>query len=147
MNIFKWLTGDIIGEVGNIIDDVVTTEEEKLERKNKWYEIQARIFGTALEAEKELVSAQRDVIVAEAKGASWLQRNWRPLLMLTIILIVFNNFILFPYAAALGLNVVVLELPAGLWALMTAGVSGYVVGRSAEKIIPNSVWSDKKDKD
>jgi len=32
-------------------------------------------------------------------------------------------------------KVVVLELPGGLWALLTTGVGGYVVGRSGEKIV------------
>jgi hypothetical protein len=83
---------------------------------------------------KELDS-QTKIILAEAKGG-WLQRNWRPILMLTAIAIIANNYIIAPY---IGLffpgKELMLELPGGLWALLNVGVGGYAVGRSAEKIL------------
>ena len=37
--IIQWLTGGVIKEVGKVIDDLVTTEEEKLVAKQKVQEI------------------------------------------------------------------------------------------------------------
>ena len=54
--------------------------------------------------------------------------------MLTIVFIIFNNYVMVPYLSLFTDKVVVLELPGGLWALLNVGVGGYVVGRSGEKI-------------
>ena len=42
------------------------------------------------------IEAAANVIVAEAKGDSWLQRSWRPLLMCLFGLIVANNYLVVP---------------------------------------------------
>lgn len=78
-----------------------------------------------------------DIIKAEAQGESWLQRNWRPVLMLTIVAIVGNNYLVAPYLNAIfGAGAApVLELPERLWDLMTLGVGGYVAGRTVEKAV------------
>ncbi|MBI1910691.1 MAG: hypothetical protein HYS21_01680 [Deltaproteobacteria bacterium] len=75
-----------------------------------------------------------DVSVAEAQGQSWLQQNWRPLLMLTIIIIVANNYILYPCLSIFTDKVRVLDLPDRLWQLMEIGVGGYIMGRTVEKV-------------
>lgn len=84
--------------------------------------------------DKAITEARSNVIMAEAQGASWLQRNWRPLLMLVIIVIVANNYIVYPYISIFTDKVKVLDLPDKLWALMEIGVGGYIMGRTAEKM-------------
>ncbi len=86
------------------------------------------------ELDKAIAEARSNVIMAEAHGASWLQRNWRPLLMLVIICIVANNYILYPYLSIFTDKVRVLDLPDRLWQLMEIGVGGYILGRTAEKM-------------
>lgn len=86
------------------------------------------------ELDKAIMQAQSQVIIAEVQGQSWLQRNWRPLLMMVIILIVANNFLLFPYASIFTDKIKVLDLPDKLWTLMEIGVGGYILARSAEKL-------------
>lgn len=86
------------------------------------------------ELDKAIMTAQSNVIIAEAQGSSWLQRNWRPLLMLVIIIIVANNFILFPYAQIFTDKVKILDLPDKLWTLMEIGVGGYIASRAIEKV-------------
>lgn len=93
-----------------------------------------------LENEAELRRAQRDIIVAEAQGESWLQRNWRPILMLSIVSIVVNNYLLVPWIQAFGYEAPILELPSELFNLMTVGVGGYIIGRSGEKIADRLPW-------
>jgi len=71
-----------------------------------------------------------------------MQRNWRPALMWIIIFVIANNYLLAPFLNHIvtlfgGGNILpILELPDKLFNLMTIGLGGYVVGRSAEKIIP-----------
>lgn len=89
-----------------------------------------------------LANAQRDIIVAEAQGQSWLQRNWRPLLMVVFMLILVNNFILVPYVQAFGATVPSLPFPNGAWALLNVSVGGYIAGRSGEKIM--ETWKGEK---
>ena len=86
------------------------------------------------ELDEAITEARSNVIKAEAQGQSWLQRNWRPLLMLVIISIVANNYILYPYLSIFTDKVRVLDLPDRLWTLMEIGVGGYILGRTAEKM-------------
>ena len=73
--ILDFLTGTVIKEIGQVIDNLFTTDEERIEAKNK-------IFQVIQEKELELQKMQTDIIIAEAKG-NWLQRSWRPILMLS----------------------------------------------------------------
>jgi len=91
--------------------------------------------GAAEAAAYQTRQLQTQIIVAEATGQSWLQRNWRPILMLSIVGIVVNNYILVPYLQLFSIPAQVLDLPERLWSLMTMGVGGYVVGRTGEKIV------------
>lgn len=94
----------------------------------------SQLEAQAEKAEIAYREAQAKVIIAEAQGESWLQRNWRPILMLTIVLIVANNYVIAPYISLFGYKSLALELPEAMWNLMNIGVGGYVVGRSGEKI-------------
>jgi hypothetical protein len=126
----------IIGPVASLIDDLHTSDEEKLIMKAKLMEIEKDTIAKAIDFESELINAKKDIIVAEAKGQSWLQRNWRPLLMMVCITIIANNYIIFPYIQLFfPEHAVMLELPNELFSLMSIGVGGYIVGRSGEKIV------------
>lgn len=130
------IIGDIIKAVsdigGKVIDKVAgdkISEKDKLEITNN--------FGIEiLKFDWSIIQRQFDVIIAEAHG-NWLQQSWRPILMLSIVAVVVNNYILFPYVQLFGGKAVMLDLPDKLWNLLTIGVGGYVVGRSAEKIVEN----------
>ena len=82
----------------------------------------------------DLVTSQEKIIVAEAQGGSWIQRSWRPITMLTFVFIIANNYILVPYAVAFGASVPMLDLPPGMWSLLTVGIGGYIGGRTYEKV-------------
>ena len=122
--------GPIISLVGKAIDRAIPDQSEAQRLK-------AEITQQLLAMQAEELRAARDIIVAEAQGQSWLQRNWRPLLMLVIILIVANNYLLVPYLSLFTDKVQILELPDQLYTLMITGVGGYIVGRSGEKIAAN----------
>jgi len=119
--ILEFLGGNVIKEIGGIIDNLFTTDEERLEAKNK-------IFKVIQEKELELQKMQTDIIIAEAKG-NWLQRSWRPILMLSFGFIVIYVKFLAPL-----FDLTIPPLENEFWDLLQIGIGGYVVGRSAEKI-------------
>jgi hypothetical protein len=123
--------------VGKIIDGVITLIDKVVPDRDEANRIKAEITKLAYSQEHEkfvkLVEEQSKIIIAEATGG-WLQRNWRPILMLVIIIIIANNYIFFPYAHMFWPEkVTMLDLPAELWSLMQIGIGGYIVGRTAEK--------------
>lgn len=123
--------------IGKVVDKVLDIVDEAVPDKDMANKIKLRIREVILVQQHEEIMAELEgqvkIILAEAQG-SWLQRNWRPILMLSIVAIVVNNYLLYPYLNLLGFKAVILDLPEKLWNLMTAGVGGYIVGRSAEKI-------------
>jgi|TARA_R110002110_G_scaffold52660_3_gene152955 hypothetical protein len=123
---FGW--GDAVKGVTDLVGQFV-------EDKDKANELETKIKNKLLSLEQEVITAQRDVIVAEAKSQSFIARNWRPIMMLTFVGIIANNYILFPYITLFGGTATTLEIPPDMWALLKIGVGGYVMGRSGEKMV------------
>lgn len=124
------ITG-IIGGVGDIIDNLHTSDEEKLKARMQLAQAEMEFKQRLLAADAEWARAQADVIKTEAQGDSWLQRNWRPILMLTFTFIIAWNYILSPI-----FSVEAVPIPTDMWELLKIGIGGYIMGRSAEKIAP-----------
>ena len=72
--IFAWLTGGVIKEVGNVIDKLTTTEEERLEAKK-----QLQIILE--EADNNAQQQVTDRWNADMNSDSWLAKNIRPLVL------------------------------------------------------------------
>ena len=131
------LLSPIITPVLNIIETVI---DRAVPDKNKAMQLSHAIKTQILQLDNKALSAQLEVILAEAKGESWIQRSWRPILMLGITAIILNNYLLMPYVEfivhAFGGNIkgLYIELPDSLFTMLQYGLGGYVVGRSAEKI-------------
>jgi len=121
----------LLKPVHEIIDEVHTSEEEKLAAKQKLFESQIQLYQIGLEQETRRMELQADIVKEEARGHSALQRNWRPILMLCFTAILANNYIILPYCKDLG--AVPLEFPGGFWALLTTGVGGYIAARQIDK--------------
>ena len=88
------------------------------------------------EITKELISSdnkalqtQANVIISEANGESFLQRNWRPLVMIDFALLITAHWLGFTPE-----NLSELQILA-LLDIVKVGLGGYVVGRSAEKVM------------
>jgi hypothetical protein len=112
---------------GGIVDELHTSEEEKLSLKNAFAELQGNVMSDVLEYQKSLNEAQANIIMAEAGGKSWIQRSWRPVTMLTFVGIVLMRWF--------GLTAEVPEaVEVELMSLIKIGLGGYVAGRSVEKI-------------
>ena len=133
------IIGPIIEKILGVVDKAIPDKDlaEKLKS-----ELQSQMLNLDYSAVEKEIEARAKIIVAEAQGESWLQRNWRPILMLTIVTIVANNYLIFPYLSAMFGIGMKLDLPDALWNLMTLGVGGYIAGRSGEKII--ETWKSNK---
>ena len=117
--------GGIVKPITDLIESLTTTEKEKKELSNELVRIENQFLGKALEYESKLLDSQTRIVEAEAKGQSWLQRNWRPITMLTfLILVVCDSFGFLKF-----------RLSNEAWLLLQIGLGGYVVGRTGEKIV------------
>lgn len=87
---------------------------------------QNQALALTLDLEREKLAARASLIAAEIGGQSWLQRNCRPITMLSFLVLVILD--------AFGL--LVFRLSDEAWLLLQINLGGYVVGRSAEKMLP-----------
>jgi len=141
----SFLTGPVKGlfeGVSGLINTIKGgSPEEKLAAQTQLMEIQSAFQTKLLEADLQFAAAQRDVIVSEATGHSWLQRNWRPLTMLTMVF--FIGVIVWTGGYVNGRELdhdFVMEILS----IIKIGLGGYVIGRSAEKIAPQVATLFKK---
>lgn len=121
--IFQWLTGGVIKEIGNTIDKLTTTEEEKLEIKKQIQEI----------LEKADSDAQAQVTErwkADMASDSFLSKNIRPL-VLVFLTFVFTVLAFFDGNIG-GFKVAEQYIPIFQSLLITV-YGAYFVGRTWEK--------------
>ena len=114
------LIGSIGGKVLDIVDDVV---EDKDEANRLKFEIQRQL----IENKSNELEAAAKVVLTEAQG-SWLQRNWRPLLM-----VIFAGLVVAHWFGFTAPNIPE-SVQNSLLNIVMVGIGGYVVGRSGEKI-------------
>ncbi len=114
--------------IGPLLSGVLGVIDKAVEDKDQAAQIKAKLNQQILSGDMKELEAAAKIIVAEAQGESWLQRNWRPLLMVLFGIIIANNYILVPI-----FNTPSAEIPPDMWDLLKLGVGGYVVGRTAEK--------------
>ena len=123
--------GSLVGAVGGVIDSLHTSDEEKLTAKVALARMENELVVAIMEADAAFAKEQSEVLQAEIASTSWMARNWRPILMLTFTYIIAHVYVIAPLFGVP--NVVI---PEQMWTLLNIGIGGYVVGRSAEKIIP-----------
>jgi len=121
--IFQWLTGGVIKEVGNVIDKLTTTKEEKLEAQRLIQEILEK-------ADSEAQQQVTDRWKADMASDSWLAKNIRPLVLvfLTFIfsLLVFTD-------GNIGEFKITKEYIPIFQSLLITVYGAYFVGRTWEK--------------
>lgn len=117
--------GGIFEPATELIDSLHTSEEEKLQAKNALFEAKVKAFVQAEKYEMALLDAKKAVITTEAQSQSWIARNWRPITMLTFLVLVVSD----------SFGLLATPLAPEAWTLLKIGLGGYVVGRSAEKIV------------
>lgn len=121
-----------IGAIFSIVKDAIFPVLDKvIIDKDKNRQLKHGLEIALIDINKSELEAATNIIVAEAKGESWLQRNWRPITMLFFVTLIGAYWVgLAPAYLVANPNVV-----AQLFEIVQFGLSGYVVGRSAEKIV------------
>jgi hypothetical protein len=112
----------LTGKKGNDVVEALRADP------NLVLQYQQGLMQLQVELFKAEVNAQRDVIVTEAQSDSWITKNWRPVTMLTFTALVVAKWLGF---TAPG---VTQEIELAILEIIKYGLSGYVVGRSAEQI-------------
>ena len=139
MALLSFLSG-LVKPVTDLVDNLHTSIEAKLAMKVALTKLETEFGAKALDYEKSLLTARTEVIGKEATSESSLTRQWRPITMLNFLLIL-NWFIL---GKAFGWPLPDAEFVNNVFALLKLGIGGYVVGRSAEKIVPSVLKAMKK---
>ena len=121
--IFSAAGGDLIKSVGSVVDDLVTTDEERLEAKNK---IETMFREYEAQMQKEVTARW----LSENQG-SWLTKNIRPLVL--IFLCVSTVLLIFIDAGAISF-VVDEDWKDLLKMVLITCIGAYFGGRSYEKI-------------
>ena len=122
------LGGDTIKDVGNIIDNLHTSGEEKAEARQKI----TQILATAEQAAQAQVSARWE---AAMKHGSWLSKNIRPLTLvfLTFVFTILSVFDGNLTIAGEDFTIGSAYVPVYQTLLMTV-YAAYFAGRSIEKV-------------
>ena len=121
--IFSGGAKDLVEGVGGVIDDLHTSEEEKLEAAQKIKEI---VSNYEVEMEKQITDRWK----SDMDSDSWLSKNVRPLVL--IFLVVATVLLIFIDAGAISF--VVQDKWTDLLQLVLITVIGaYFGGRSLEK--------------
>lgn len=110
----KLLSG-LVGDIGGIINSLSISSTEKKELETKMTQVVYSYAG-------ELTQQQAEIVMKETQG-NWLQRSWRPLVMLAFAgVVLLGTVVDIPY----------LENDSKFWNLIEIGLGGFVVGRSIE---------------
>ena len=107
--------------LGKVIDRAIPDEAER-------EKVRAAAMQELMQLDMAKLEAASKVIMAEATGESWLQRNWRPILMLWFAALVGAHWLGFTPENLHS------EAVNGLLDIVLVGTGGYVLGRSGEKI-------------
>lgn len=125
----------IIGIVSDVVKGIVDIGKKFIVDKDKRLEFESELQTKGVDLISRAIEKQAEIIVAEASGESWLQRNWRPVLMLWFAGLV----------GAHWLGITPSNLPEAvvinLLDIVQIGIGGYIIGRSAEKGI--KAWKEK----
>ena len=121
--IWEWLSGSVIKEVGEVLDNLTTTKEEKLEAQ--------RLITEILEkADKEAQEQVTARLQSDMQSDSFLSKNIRPIVLiyLTVIFTICAFF-----DGNVGEFVIAEEYIPIFQTLLVTVYGAYFVGRSWEK--------------
>ena len=116
------------GQALNIIDEVVTSKEEKQQLKN---EIEKAILDHEIEIQKNVTERWK----ADSSSDSWLSKNVRPLVL--VFLVVSTVLMIFIEAGVIAFEVKASWIDLLQLVLITV-IGAYFGGRSLDKVkMPN----------
>ena len=122
--VFSGGATELVEGVGGVLDNLITSKDEKLEAKRKVKEL---VANYEVEMEKNITSRWE----ADLKSDSWLSKNVRPLTL--VFLIVCTMLLIFIDAGAINFNVKDSYVDLLQLVLITV-IGAYFGGRSLEKV-------------
>ena len=109
---------NLVSAVGEIVDRLTLPGREKKQ-------LETDILQLLIAVEEKTITEQAAAIREEARG-NWLQRSWRPIVMLVFTLIIL---------AGTFLNLPILADTSRFWDLLEIGLGGYIIGRGSEQLV------------
>ena len=122
--VFSAGAGDLIKNVGGVLDNLTTSKEEKLAARQKIKEL---ISNHELEMQKQVTNRWE----ADMKSDSWLSKNVRPLVL--IFLVISTVLMIFIDAGVISFEVEKKWTDLLQLVLITV-IGAYFGGRSFEKV-------------
>ena len=122
--VFSSGAAELVKGVGGVLDNLITSKDEKLEAERKVKEL---IANYEVEMEKNITSRWE----ADLKSDSWLSKNVRPLVL--IFLIACTMLLIFIDAGTINFNVKDSYVDLLQLVLITV-IGAYFGGRSLEKV-------------
>jgi uncharacterized membrane protein len=126
---------NVLGAVAPMVKTLFNTIDKTIDNKADAEKMKQDIQQKLLSGQLKELEAQASIITAEAKGG-WLQRNWRPILML-----VFAGLVVAHWFGFTAPNIPE-SVQNSLLNIVLIGVGGYIAGRSGEKIMDK--YKEKK---
>ena len=118
---------NLVSAVGEIVDRLTLPGREKKQ-------LETDILRLLIAVEENTISEQAASIREEARG-NWLQRSWRPIVMLVFTLIIL---------AGTFLNLPILADTSRFWDLLEIGLGGYIIGRGSEQLVSSLLKRPRK---
>ena len=122
--IFSAGAGELIKNVGGVIDNLTTSKEEKMEAERK---VKDLVMGYEAEMQKQVTERWK----MDMQSDSWLSKNIRPLVL--IFLVVSTVMLVFIDAGVISFEVKASWVDLLQLVLITV-IGAYFGGRSLEKV-------------
>lgn len=107
--------------LGQVIERIIPDPEKAAQAKNQ-------LVDMAVKGELDELAQRAGVIKAEAQGESWLQRSWRPIVMLIFTALIVCRWL--GWSAPDLSEAVELKL----FSIVQIGLGGYIASRGIEKV-------------
>lgn len=119
------LIAGIFKPAAELIDELHTSEDERLKAKGHLLDVQAAAMQRVFDYEKSALESQAMIVNSEASSVHWLTASWRPITMLVMLSLVVGD----------AMEWLPNPLSEQAFLLLQLGLGGYIAGRSAEKIV------------
>jgi hypothetical protein len=119
------LIAGIFKPAAELIDELHTSDDERLQAKTHLLDVQAAAMQRVFDYESQALQAKASIVQAEAQSEHWITATWRPITMLTFLTLAVGD----------SMGWLPNPLRDEAWMLLQIGLGGYVVARSGEKIV------------
>ncbi len=139
MSIFDVLNPvkDIVDAAGALIGKFVEDPNQKAQYTAQFEQLQSALTSKIIDLNAQVVDAQSKIITAEATSTSWLEKDWRPLLMLFFAVVL--GFAIFNGGYDFSNRAINPQYISDAMTIVKIGVGGYV----AEPVVTGAIGALK----